>query len=46
MLSQQKYALDLLSETEMLCCRVVSTPTEQNHKLCADAGWTRSNIRN
>jgi hypothetical protein len=37
-LPQRKYALDLLSETEMLGCKVVSTPIEQNHKLCADAG--------
>jgi Reverse transcriptase (RNA-dependent DNA polymerase) len=37
-LSQQKYALDLLSKTGMLGCRVVSLPIKQNHKLCADAG--------
>jgi Reverse transcriptase (RNA-dependent DNA polymerase) len=37
-LSQLKYALDLLSETEMLGCKVVSTPIEQNYKSCANAG--------
>jgi hypothetical protein len=37
-LSQRKYALDLLSETGMLGCRVASTPIEQNHKMCAEGG--------
>jgi hypothetical protein len=37
-LSQRKYALDLLSETRMLGCIVVSTSIEQNHKLYADVG--------
>jgi Reverse transcriptase (RNA-dependent DNA polymerase) len=37
-LSQENYALDLLSETGMLGCRVVSSPIEQNYKLCADIG--------
>jgi Reverse transcriptase (RNA-dependent DNA polymerase) len=37
-LSQRKYALDLLSETGMLGCKVISTPIEQSHKLCTDAG--------
>ena len=32
-LSQQKYILDLLSETGMLGCKLVNTPIEQNHKL-------------
>jgi hypothetical protein len=37
-LSQRKYALDLLSKTRMLGCRVVSTSIKQNHKLYADTG--------
>jgi hypothetical protein len=37
-LSQRKYALDLLSETRILGCIVVSTSIEQNHKLYADVG--------
>ena len=32
-LSQQKYALDLLTETGMLACKLVDTPIEMNHKL-------------
>ena len=37
-LSQRKYVLDLLSDTGMLGCRAASTPIDQNHKLCAQAG--------
>ncbi|KAM3407194.1 hypothetical protein ACQJBY_000937 [Aegilops geniculata] len=37
-LSQRKYALDLLSDTGMLGCRPASTPIDQNHKLCAESG--------
>jgi hypothetical protein len=37
-LSQRKYALDLLSDACMLGCRVVSTPIDQNYKLCAKSG--------
>jgi hypothetical protein len=37
-LSQRKYVLDLLSDTGMLGCRAVSTPIDQNHKLCANVG--------
>nr|CAD41085.2 OSJNBb0011N17.2 [Oryza sativa Japonica Group] len=37
-LSQRKYALDLLSDTGMLGCRPASTPVDQNHKLCAESG--------
>ncbi|PON63855.1 hypothetical protein PanWU01x14_128320, partial [Parasponia andersonii] len=31
--SQQKYVLDLLTEVGKLGCKLVETPTEQNHKL-------------
>ena len=37
-LSQRKYALDLLNDTGMLGCRPASTPIDQNHKLCAELG--------
>ena len=37
-LSQRKYALDLLNETGMLGCRPAYTPIEQNHKLSAESG--------
>ena len=37
-LSQWKYALDLLTETGMIGCKVASTPIEQNHKLSAEGG--------
>nr|AAO20078.1 putative polyprotein [Oryza sativa Japonica Group] len=37
-ISQRKYVLDLLSETGMLGCCPVSTPIDQNHKLCAESG--------
>ena len=33
LLSQQKYVLDLLTETKMLDCKPVETPMEMNHKL-------------
>ena len=33
-ISQQKYELNLLSETWKLGCKPVETPIEQNHKLC------------
>jgi Reverse transcriptase (RNA-dependent DNA polymerase) len=36
--SQRKYVLDLLSKTEMISCKIINTPIEQNHKLCADTG--------
>ncbi|CAL8150679.1 unnamed protein product [Prunus armeniaca] len=32
-LSQRKYVLDLLAETGMLDCKLIDTPSEQNHKL-------------
>ncbi|CAL2237756.1 unnamed protein product [Prunus armeniaca] len=32
-LSQRKYVLDLLTETGMLDCKPIDTPSEQNHKL-------------
>ncbi|XP_068344082.1 uncharacterized mitochondrial protein AtMg00810-like [Pyrus communis] len=32
-LSQRKYVLDLLDETDMLDCKLVDTPIEQNHSL-------------
>ena len=32
-LSQQKYVLDLLTETGMLACKPIDTPMEMNHKL-------------
>ena len=31
--SQRKYVLDLLAEIGMLDCKLVDTPTEQNHRL-------------
>jgi hypothetical protein len=37
-LSQRKYILDLLDETCMLGCRLVATPIDLNHKLCAESG--------
>jgi hypothetical protein len=37
-LSQRKYALDLLNETGMLGCRPASTPIDSNKKLCAGSG--------
>ena len=41
-LFQRKYILDLLSETEILGCKLVNTPIEQNHKLfeCLSASPT------
>nr|CAD1835380.1 unnamed protein product [Ananas comosus var. bracteatus] len=38
-LSQRKYTMDLLSETDMLGCKPADTPMEQNHKyfLCSSA---------
>jgi hypothetical protein len=35
--SQRKYDLDLLSDTGTIGYRAVSTPIDQNHKLCAHA---------
>ncbi|CAL2267477.1 unnamed protein product [Prunus armeniaca] len=35
-LSQRKYVMDLLTETEMLGCKPADTPIEMNHKLCED----------
>nr|XP_051217850.1 uncharacterized mitochondrial protein AtMg00810-like [Lolium perenne] len=37
-LSQRKYVLDLLAETEMLECRPAPTPVEQNLRILADSG--------
>nr|XP_019707020.1 uncharacterized protein LOC109506028 [Elaeis guineensis] len=37
-LSQRKYILDLLTETEILRCRSAVTPIEQNHRLTTDSG--------
>ncbi|XP_020261941.1 uncharacterized protein LOC109837959 [Asparagus officinalis] len=37
-LSQRKYALDLLKETGMLGCKPVTTPIDQKFKLGAEAG--------
>ena len=37
-LTQRKYALKIVSESGLLGCKPVSTPTEQNHKLLADKG--------
>lgn len=37
-LSQQKYILDLLKETNMMGCRPAATPIKQNHRLIGDAG--------
>ena len=32
-ISQQKYALDLLTKAKKLGCKPIKTPIEQNHKL-------------
>ena len=37
-LSQRKYVLDLLMETEMLACKPIDTPMETNHKLGNPSG--------
>jgi Reverse transcriptase (RNA-dependent DNA polymerase) len=37
-LSQQKYILYLLKETNMLCCNPVTTPIDQKSKLSAEVG--------
>jgi Reverse transcriptase (RNA-dependent DNA polymerase) len=37
-ISQHKYALDLLRDTRMLECRPVNTPIEPNHKLSGEIG--------
>ena len=37
-LSQRKYVLDLLAETEMLGCRPCSTPIDRNHQTSAQSG--------
>ncbi|XP_020266697.1 uncharacterized protein LOC109842204 [Asparagus officinalis] len=37
-LSQRKYALDLLSETGMLGCKPAATPIDQSFRLSAEAG--------
>ncbi|XP_020270762.1 uncharacterized protein LOC109845935 [Asparagus officinalis] len=37
-LSQRKYALDLLKETGMLGCKLATTPIDQKFKLGAEAG--------
>jgi Reverse transcriptase (RNA-dependent DNA polymerase) len=38
-LSQQKYVLNLLSDTKMLGCRPVNTPIDPNHKLSGGMGY-------
>jgi Reverse transcriptase (RNA-dependent DNA polymerase) len=35
-LSQQKYVLDLLSDTGMLECKPINTPIDPNHKLSGE----------
>ncbi|XP_020417872.1 uncharacterized protein LOC109948621 [Prunus persica] len=42
-LSQQKYVLDLFTETGMLGCKPVDTPIEMYHKLCEDMDQEPSN---
>ncbi|XP_020272848.1 uncharacterized protein LOC109848007 [Asparagus officinalis] len=37
-LSQRKYALDLLAETRMLGCKPDATPIDQSFRLSAEAG--------
>ena len=37
-LSQRKYVLDLLIETDMLGCKSTVTPIDQKHRVSADAG--------
>ena len=40
LLSQQKYALDLLEETRFLGCKPANTPMEANVNLCFDDSHT------
>jgi Reverse transcriptase (RNA-dependent DNA polymerase) len=37
-LSQQRYVLDLLSDTRMLGCKPANTPIDPNHKLSGGRG--------
>jgi hypothetical protein len=37
-LSQRKYALDLLNDTGMMQCRAAATPIDQNYKITAESG--------
>nr|AAS79742.1 hypothetical protein [Oryza sativa Japonica Group] len=37
-LSQWKYVLDLLTDTEMLGCRPSTSPIDRNHQLCSQSG--------
>uniref|UniRef100_A0A6J0PE03 Uncharacterized protein LOC109505292 n=1 Tax=Elaeis guineensis var. tenera TaxID=51953 RepID=A0A6J0PE03_ELAGV len=37
-LSQRKYIPNILTEIDMLGCRPIATPIEQNHRLVADIG--------
>jgi hypothetical protein len=36
-LSQMKYALDLLAETQMIGCRSIASSIDKNHRLCVEA---------
>jgi hypothetical protein len=36
-LSQRKYALDLLAETWIIGCCSIASPIDRNHRLCAEA---------
>ncbi|CAL8138863.1 unnamed protein product [Prunus armeniaca] len=42
-LSQRKYVMDLLTETEMLGYKPADTPIEMNHKLCEDTDQEPTN---
>ena len=44
LMTQQKYILDLLEETEHIQCRVIDTPIEVNHELRMDEKESRVEV--